>query len=88
MLSFIVPAHDEEAAIATTVRAIRAAAESVQAPFEIIVVDDSSSDRTAALAAAEGAQVLRVERRQIAAARTAGARVARGETFVFVDADT
>ena len=88
MLSFIVPAHDEEAAIATTVRAIRAAADSVQAAFEIIVVDDSSSDRTAALAAAEGAQVLRVERRQIAAARNAGARVARGETFVFVDADT
>jgi len=88
MLSFIVPAHDEEAAIATTVRAIRAAAQSAQAPFEIIVVDDSSSDRTAALAAAEGAQVLRVERRQIAAARNAGARVARGETFVFVDADT
>ncbi|MEO7709679.1 MAG: glycosyltransferase, partial [Caldimonas sp.] len=88
MLSFIVPAHDEEAAIATTVRAIRVAAESVRSAFEIIVVDDSSSDRTAVLAAAEGARVLRIERRQIAAARNAGARVARGETFVFVDADT
>ncbi len=88
MLSFIVPAHDEEAAIAATVRAIRAAAASAQAAFEIIVVDDASSDRTAELAAAEGAQVLRIERRQIAAARNAGARAARGDTFVFVDADT
>jgi glycosyltransferase involved in cell wall biosynthesis len=66
MLSFIVPAHDEEASIVATVRAIRAAATSAQAPFEIIVVDDASSDRTAALATAEGAQVLRIERRQIA----------------------
>ena len=88
MLSFVVPAHDEEGAIAATVRSIRDAARSAQAAFEIIVVDDASSDRTAELAAAEGAQVLRVERRQIAAARNAGARAARGETFVFVDADT
>ena len=88
MLSFIVPAHDEEASIAATVRAIRAAALAVEAPFEIIVVDDASSDRTAALATAEGAQVCRIECRQIAAARNAGARAACGDTFVFVDADT
>ena len=88
MLSFVVPAHDEEAAIAATLRAIRAAAGATQAPFEIIVVDDTSRDRTAERAAAEGAQVLRIERRQIAAARNAGARAARGDTFVFVDADT
>jgi glycosyltransferase involved in cell wall biosynthesis len=88
MLSFVVPAHDEEGAIAATVRSIGDAARSAQAAFEIIVVDDASSDRTAELAAAEGAQVLRIERRQIAAARNAGARAARGETFVFVDADT
>ena len=88
MLSFVVPAHDEEASIAATLHAIRAAAASAQVPFELIVVDDTSSDRTAERAAAEGAQVLRIERRQIAAARNAGARAARGDTFVFVDADT
>jgi cellulose synthase/poly-beta-1,6-N-acetylglucosamine synthase-like glycosyltransferase len=86
MLSFIVPAHDEEASVAAAVRAIVAAAAGVA--HEIIVVDDASTDRTAALAAAAGARVVPVALRQIAAARNAGAAAARGDSFVFVDADT
>lgn len=86
MLSFIVPAHDEEASIEAVVRSISAAAGSVR--HEIIVVDDASSDRTAELAVRAGARVVHVELRQIAATRNAGARVASGSTFVFVDADT
>jgi glycosyltransferase involved in cell wall biosynthesis len=88
MLSFIVPAHDEEASIEATVRAIDAAAAATGSPHEIIVVDDASTDRTAALAAAAGARVVTFDLRQIAAARNAGARAALGDTFVFVDADT
>ena len=88
MLSFIVPAHDEEALVAATIRAIGAAAASSGEAHEIIVVDDASSDRTAECAAAAGARVVTVAVRQIAAARNAGARVAAGRTFVFVDADT
>lgn len=88
MISFIVPAHDEEALIAGTVRAIQAAAGAAGAAFEIVVVDDASHDRTAAIAALEGARVVHVECRQIAAARNAGARAAAGEVLVFVDADT
>ena len=47
MLSIVIPAHDEEAGVAATVTAIaeRLAAESI--PFEVVVVDDHSSDRTA-----------------------------------------
>ena len=88
MLSFIVPAHDEEASVAATVRSIATAAAAADAVHEIIVVDDASVDRTAQLAAAAGARVIHVDLRHIAAARNAGASAASGSTFVFVDADT
>jgi glycosyltransferase involved in cell wall biosynthesis len=67
---------------------VRAAARSARVPHEILVVDDDSSDRTAAIAAEYGAQVVRVQHRHIAATRNAGARAAQGNRFVFVDADT
>jgi glycosyltransferase involved in cell wall biosynthesis len=86
VLSFIVPAHEESASIAAAVQAIRTAAGG--RAHEIVVVDDASCDDTGARAAAAGAQVLRVAHRQIAATRNAGARAARGEVLVFVDADT
>jgi glycosyltransferase involved in cell wall biosynthesis len=86
MLSFIVPAHNEELELPATLRAIQDAAGNQ--PFEIIVVDDSSSDRTAAIAQEHGARVVSIQRRHIAAARNAGARVATGNVFFFVDADT
>src|SRR5438045_9373566 len=55
---------------------------------EIIVVDDASSDRTAAVAAATGAKVVSINRRHIAAARNAGAGAASGKILFFIDADT
>ena len=88
MLSIIVPAHNEEAFIRTTLRALDAAAQASGRPFEIIVVDDASTDRTAAIAGAQGARVVGTDVRQIAAARNAGAREARGAFLLFVDADT
>src|SRR5690348_5453863 len=88
MISFIVPAHNEEAWVGRCVSAIRNGAESVDEPHEIIVVDDASSDATAAIARQQGARVVRVEHRQIAATRNAGARQAQGDILFFVDADT
>ncbi|MEO6712442.1 MAG: DUF1203 domain-containing protein, partial [Mycobacteriales bacterium] len=55
MLSFVVPAHNEEASVAAAVAAIAAAATAAGAVHEIIVVDDASTDATAARAAAAGA---------------------------------
>ena len=88
MLSFIVPAHNEEACIEAAVAAIAAAAAQLDVGHEIVVVDDASTDRTAERARRAGARVVPVAFRQIAATRNAGARAARGDTFVFVDADT
>lgn len=60
MLSVVIPAFDEEDAIAQTVRAVKETlAASDIAAFEIIVVDDGSADRTHEIAAAEGACVIR-----------------------------
>jgi glycosyltransferase involved in cell wall biosynthesis len=88
MLSFIVPAYNEEVELPSTLSAIRAAVAANSEPYEIIVVNDGSTDATAAVAEAGGARVVTIHRRQIAAARNAGAREARGDVFFFVDADT
>jgi glycosyltransferase involved in cell wall biosynthesis len=88
MISFIVPAYNEEHELAATLSAIRAAASGTAQPYEIIVVDDASTDATPEIALRAGAKVIAINRRQIAAARNAGARVAQGEYLFFIDADT
>ncbi|MDQ3118345.1 MAG: glycosyltransferase [Verrucomicrobiota bacterium] len=88
MLSFIVPAHNEEHELPATLRAIDTAAQAYGKPCEIIVVDDASDDATAEIAGNFGARVVPVHLRQIAAVRNAGAREAKGDILFFVDADT
>jgi glycosyltransferase involved in cell wall biosynthesis len=88
MISFIVPAHNEERQLGATIVALHATARAVGEPYELVVVDDASTDRTALIAQSYGARIVSVAHRQIAAARNSGAREANGELFVFVDADT
>jgi glycosyltransferase involved in cell wall biosynthesis len=88
VISFIIPAHNEERLIGRTLSALRDAALASGNSFEVVVVDDASSDRTAAIARDLGARVVAVSHRQIAATRNSGARHASGAMFVFLDADT
>jgi glycosyltransferase involved in cell wall biosynthesis len=88
VISFIVPAYNEELELSGTLAAIRAAASRAGQPYEIIVVDDASTDATPDIARRCDAQLVSINRRQIAAARNAGAGVAQGKYLFFVDADT
>ena len=88
MISFIVPAYNEEHELSATLASIRKAASGTRQSCEIIVVDDASTDATAKIASDAGAKVIPINRRHIAASRNAGARAAQGEYLFFVDADT
>lgn len=60
MISIVIPAFNEEGAIAKTVTQLRGTLEtSGLSDIEIVVVDDGSTDRTSAEATAAGATVLR-----------------------------
>jgi glycosyltransferase involved in cell wall biosynthesis len=88
MLSFIIPAHNEAELIGRTLAAVHRSAPAAGEPYEVIVVDDGSTDATSAIAREHGAWVVAVNYRKIAATRNAGARAATGDLLFFVDADT
>ena len=90
-LSVVVPAVGEEARIAATVHRLRAELVELRETggLEIVVVDDGSTDATAAVARAAGADqvVTFPENRGKGAAVRAGMNVAHGRTLAFTDAD-
>lgn len=85
-ISFIIPALNEAKIIAATISGLKA----YDGSKEIIVSDGGSRDGTQGIARGTGALVVEhksLERQTIAAGRNAGAKIASGDYFVFIDAD-
>lgn len=87
MISIIIPTLQEEKAIRGTLCSLK---EELSLPHEIIVSDGGSSDRTVELARPLVDKVVVYQgatRQTIAQGRNDGAKVARGEFLLFLDAD-
>jgi glycosyltransferase involved in cell wall biosynthesis len=85
-VSVVVPAHNAAALVPRLLAALDRT--TFGGAWEVIVVDDASTDATADLAAELGARVVRLESQSgPARARNAGIAAARGALIAFTDAD-
>jgi glycosyltransferase involved in cell wall biosynthesis len=90
-ISLVIPAYNEEAYLPALLQSVEAARQRYvhgADRIEVIVGDNLSTDRTAAIARGFGYLVASVEKRCIGAARNGGANVATGEILCFIDADS
>jgi lipopolysaccharide/colanic/teichoic acid biosynthesis glycosyltransferase len=86
LYSVIVPAYQATATIGLCLDALNAQTVARDL-YEVIVVDDGSTDGTGEIARRAGAQVIVQPNSGAAAARNRGAAVARGDLLLFTDAD-
>jgi glycosyltransferase involved in cell wall biosynthesis len=87
MISVIVPTYNEEKVIESTLRTL---ASTLTLANEIIVSDGGSTDRTVELAAKYASTIVVFAgpgRQTIAQGRNDGAKIARGDFLIFLDAD-
>ena len=91
LISVLIPAFNEEKYLHHSITKIRKAFESIpplEGRWELIVCDNNSSDSTSRIANEAGAKVVFEEVNQISRARNKAASQARGQWFLFIDADT
>lgn len=82
-LSVIIPTYQEEGHLLTTLKMVMS-----ERPFEVIVVDAASQDRTQEIALQQGARVITVKTPCRGTQLNIGAGQANGDVFLFLHADT
>jgi glycosyltransferase involved in cell wall biosynthesis len=87
LVSVVIPCLNESESIERCVRAASDALEDASLAGEVLVVDNGSSDDSAAIASSAGARVVREDRRGYGSAYLAGFAAAHGEYIVMADAD-
>ena len=85
LISIIIPAHNEERYLGKTLDALK---RQNYGWFEVIVVANGCTDRTAEIARGNCQRLIVLSQKSLGVARNLGARMARGDLLVFVDADT
>ncbi len=85
-VSLVIPAYNEEEYLPLCLESIKK--QDYAAEYEVIVVDNASTDNTAKIALDWGAKVVYESKRSPACARQKGAEAATGEIIAFIDADT
>jgi peptidoglycan/xylan/chitin deacetylase (PgdA/CDA1 family)/GT2 family glycosyltransferase len=86
LVSVVIPAHNEEDYLLSCLESIKN--QDYAGEYEVIVVDNASTDTTAEIARNWGARVVYEGKRSPACARQKGAEVATGKIIAFIDADT
>lgn len=87
-VSIVIPAYNEEEAIGGDLEVIKETMESSEWSYEIIVVDDGSTDKTAEIAEEKGARVISHKHNKgSGAARKTGIKASYGDIIVMTDAD-
>lgn len=84
MISIIIPTINEEAYMEPLLKSLKP---QLHRGDEIIIVDSYSKDRTVEIAEGYECRIITVPKEGIAAAKNAGARIARNSTLAFLDAD-
>lgn len=84
-VTFVIPAYNEERYLPSVLGAIRSHIH--QIAYELILIDNGSSDNTVSIAKAHGARILEDSSKSIGGLRNLGAGAARGKYLVFLDAD-
>lgn len=86
-ISVVIPTYNEEKMLPRLLVSLKNQ-KGLHSPFEIIVVDNNSTDKTADIARKYGAKVLFQPRRGVTYARNTGCYAAKGDIIVGTDADS